>query len=325
MRIAQMKDITNIVLNMVKVNMGAKQKDKILVLSDDFNKKRTELAKEVYNLLSKKYLNANFLLYENTGQNGKEPSRQIASKFLDYDIIIMLNSFSLSHTKARRKATARGARIASMPGFNRDMFFTGMAADYTKIKKDGEKLKQLIEKEKEAKIISINGTELYLKLNKIVEGDFGIFDKKGDWGNLPSGEVCLWPKFTSGKLVINSGCFYDKSSCVPNKKPIVFYIENSEIKDIQGDKLSNNLKDLFFKYEHRKKVAELGIGLNNKARSYKDVLEAEKIKGTIHIAFGNNIALGGKNNSDAHYDFVLSNPTLFIGKEEIIRNGKYLF
>jgi len=318
-----MTDIKNQVLNMIKINLGAKLDEKILVLADDYDKKRLELAHEVYDILLPKY-NADIFTYKNTGQNGKEPDKQVAAKLLDYDILIMLNSFSLSHTDARRKATKNGARIASMPGFNREMFFTGMAADYSQIKKDGEKLVKLIKTEDIAKITSVNGTDLYLKLNKRIEGDFGIFAKKKEWGNLPSGEVCLWPRFASGKLVINPGCCYEKGSSVANKSQIEFYIENSVLKDIKGDKLSEKLKDLFFKHEHRRKVAELGIGLNPAANNYKDTLEAEKIKGTIHIAFGNNIAYGGKNNSDVHYDFVLSNPNLVIGEKEVIRNGKYI-
>ena len=42
-----------------------------------------------------------------------------------------------------------------------------------------------------------------------------------------------------------------------------------------------------------------------------EFLETEKIKGTIHIAFGDNLDYpSGKNNSGNHMDFLISKPTV---------------
>lgn len=69
---------------------------------------------------------------------------------------------------------------------------------------------------------------------------------------------------------------------------------------------------------HRRNCAELGIGTNPNAKRPDNVLEAEKIKGTVHIAVGDNSHMGGVVESDLHEDFVLPQPTLWIDGERVL-------
>ncbi len=319
-----MSNLKRAVLNMASVNMGARKSDRILVLTDDFDKKRTRLAEEVNEILSSKY-NTNFHIYKNTGQNGKEPDKETAKLLFKYDIIFMINSFSLTHTQARENASKKGVRIASMPSFERSMFATAMSADYNKVGKRGERLLKFTGKRGQILVESENGTMLYVEYPIAFVDDFGKYVKRGDCGNLPSGEIFVAPSYVSGTLVIDKGWFYEEEWGKKNDSPITFTIRNTEITEINGSKLAPRLRKLFFAKKHRKRVAELGIGLNDKARNPLNTLEAEKILGTIHMAFGNNIHFGGKNDSDVHYDFILSKPSLFVNGKKIINKGKYLF
>jgi leucyl aminopeptidase (aminopeptidase T) len=58
-------------------------------------------------------------------------------------------------------------------------------------------------------------------------------------------------------------------------------------------------------------------------------LETEKIKGTCHIAFGNNTEFpGGKNQSQNHMDFLIAKPTIEVTfgsgkKKKILASGKF--
>ena len=62
-------------------------------------------------------------------------------------------------------------------------------------------------------------------------------------------------------------------------------------------------------------VGEFAFGINPKARFVEEFLESEKIKGTIHIAFGDNLDFpSGQNNSANHMDFLISSPTVRIRK-----------
>jgi leucyl aminopeptidase (aminopeptidase T) len=70
-------------------------------------------------------------------------------------------------------------------------------------------------------------------------------------------------------------------------------------------------------------VTELGVGTNHNARRPDNVLEAEKIKGTVHIAIGDNLHMGGEVESDVHEDFAQPEPDLLLDGEPIIVRGEW--
>jgi leucyl aminopeptidase (aminopeptidase T) len=59
-------------------------------------------------------------------------------------------------------------------------------------------------------------------------------------------------------------------------------------------------------------IAEFGIGTNKKARLTGNVLEDEKVFGTVHIAFGSNKSFGGTNEAGVHIDCVIKDPIVTI-------------
>ena len=68
----------------------------------------------------------------------------------------------------------------------------------------------------------------------------------------------------------------------------------------------------------RRNIAEIGIGTNPNAKDPLNLLEAEKIKGTCHMAIGDNHTFGGgKVESDIHIDFVIPEARLFLDEKEI--------
>jgi leucyl aminopeptidase (aminopeptidase T) len=62
-------------------------------------------------------------------------------------------------------------------------------------------------------------------------------------------------------------------------------------------------------YLSRRNCAEFGVGLNPNATHPFTLLEAEKIRGTVHIAVGDNAHFGRKTRADLHQDFVIFQPT----------------
>jgi aminopeptidase len=76
-------------------------------------------------------------------------------------------------------------------------------------------------------------------------------------------------------------------------------------------------------------VGEFAFGINPKARFVEEFLEAEKILGTTHIAFGDNSDMpGGKNPSKNHMDFLMSEPTVKVFSKdgssvEVLANGTF--
>ena len=78
-----------------------------------------------------------------------------------------------------------------------------------------------------------------------------------------------------------------------------------------------------------KVVGEFAFGINPKARFVEEFLEAEKILGTIHVAFGNNTdMLGGRNPSKNQMDFLVSKPTVKVTKKSgetitVLKDGRF--
>ena len=71
-------------------------------------------------------------------------------------------------------------------------------------------------------------------------------------------------------------------------------------------------------------LAELGIGTHDKALITGNVLEDEKVIGTVHIAFGDNKSMGGVIRVASHLDGVITKPTVEADGEVIMRDGEFL-
>jgi leucyl aminopeptidase (aminopeptidase T) len=71
-------------------------------------------------------------------------------------------------------------------------------------------------------------------------------------------------------------------------------------------------------------LAELGVGTNDRAQLTGNVLEDEKILGTVHIAFGASAGIGGNVSVPIHLDVVILDATLDIDGTRVLDAGRYV-
>jgi leucyl aminopeptidase (aminopeptidase T) len=71
-------------------------------------------------------------------------------------------------------------------------------------------------------------------------------------------------------------------------------------------------------------LAELGIGTNDRATLTGEVLEDEKILGTVHVAFGASAGIGGTVSVPIHLDVVVVEPTLEVGGTRVLEQGRWV-
>jgi leucyl aminopeptidase (aminopeptidase T) len=71
-------------------------------------------------------------------------------------------------------------------------------------------------------------------------------------------------------------------------------------------------------------LAELGVGTNDRATLTGNVLEDEKILGTIHVAFGASIAIGGTVSVPIHLDCVVTEASLSIDGTQVLDEGRFV-
>lgn len=242
-------------------------------------------------------------------------------------IIIAMSNNSTSHTNYRKLACQAGARFASLPHFDPDMFGTSMDVDWNALTERTARLVAAINRAEWVNVECPNGTAMHIcKRGRQAEGDDGMLTAPGSFGNLPAGEAYLAPLEgeSHGTMVLEWG----PSSKLDN--PLTLTVADGRVIRIEGDdQLRASLEDRFAENDACRNLAELGIGTNDKASRPDNVLEAEKILGTIHLALGDNTGFGGVVAAPFHEDYVFYQPTVTLvmedGSEEIILdNGKLM-
>jgi len=300
----------------VRQCMNIKPNEKVLILTD--KKMHNSIPLALYRESLEITDNVDIKIIKTPKHDGEEPNKKIADLMKKYDVIFITTSKSLTHTKAVRNASKK-VRIASMPNVTKFSFEKGgLTANYNKVDKLCKIMLRHVKKAKNARITSKNGTNLELKLGKHKWiDDSGICHKKGCGPiNLPSGEVATAPDEgkANGILVIDKYGEYGDNIKITVKNGYAIEIQGSPELKKEVNKLGKKARN----------IAELGIGTNPKAKVIGNVLEDEKVFGTVHIALGNNKFAGGRVNIPFHVDGIILKPTLQIGRKTIIKNGKWL-
>lgn len=239
-------------------------------------------------------------------RHGMEPPDMVAAAMLQGDVAICCTSKSLTHTEARKKATAKGVRVASMPGITVEMLERGLATDYSQIAEKSTKLAQDLSKGRKITITGKNGT----KLTAVIDGreglaDTGILSQPGSFGNLPAGEAYIAPiEGTAEGTIVCDGSIA-QLGCI-EEEPVIIEVKEGKLVSASGqEKAAELLRLLDSAGELGRGVAEIGIGTNPAARISGNILEDEKVSGTVHVAFGDSSGIGGKIKVPVHIDCVL--------------------
>lgn len=256
--------------------------------------------------------------------------REIIEKNKRYavDAVIALSNYSTSHTRFRDfLTTICGCRYASMPLFDASMLEGPMNIDWKELSKKTKKIAKILSRTDSIEIKTPNGTHITVERGKRkVFIDDGILNKPGSFGNLPAGEVFFAPVEGSaeGRLIIEWAPTRQLSS------PITLVVNGGYVKDILGDEpYIDFLKKKIKERPENANIAELGIGTNDRAKRPDNILESEKIAGTIHIALGDNSSFGGNVQTPFHQDFVFFKPTVILKRKEeekiyLLKDGRLL-
>jgi len=242
--------------------------------------------------------------------------------------VIALSNYSTSHTRFRDFLTRIcKCRYASMPLFDISMLEGAMHVDWKSLAKRTKGIAKEINKADFIKVKTINGSFLsFSKKGRKAQSDTGILKRPGSFSNLPAGEVFLAPLegTARGKLILE---------WAPTRRlrsPITLTVKDGNVIDIDGrDEYVEYLRAKLSEREENRNIAELGMGTNDRATRPDNILESEKILGTIHIALGDNSSFGGKVKTPFHQDFVFFKPTVELiyknnTKQTILKSGKLL-
>jgi leucyl aminopeptidase (aminopeptidase T) len=253
--------------------------------------------------------------------HGVEPPPPIAAALAACDVFIAPASRSLSHTRARKAATDKGARGATMPTVTADMLARLMDVDFDVLRARSQAVAELLSAADEAHITCPRGTDLRLDLGGR-EGiaDDGDLTAPGAFGNLPCGEGFIAPAGGEGTVATRSLA----SIGLVQGHPAHLTIMDGRLTRAAGPEGDRLYALLTGAGEQGTNLAELGVGTNERARLTGNILEDEKMLGTIHVAFGASAGIGGTVSVPIHLDVVVTDATLTIEDTTVLDAGRYV-
>lgn len=248
-------------------------------------------------------------------RHGEEPPEPVAAVMRNADVVIAPTAYSISHTQARKEANLAGARIATMPMITEEMMSRGgMTADFRQVRRHAERLAREIGDATIVHVTTSDGTDIRFS----VEGrkwvaDTGLLHNRGDFGNLPGGELFVPPvEGTGDGVIVVTGALAGIGIL---KRPVKITVRNGLGREITGGPqakaFSRMLEAAGAKLDapdNAYNLAEFGIGLNPKAKLIGNPLEDEKVIGTVHLALGDNSTFGGSTRAGIHVDGILLRP-----------------
>ena len=253
-------------------------------------------------------------------RHGEEPPAAVTEAFAGADVVLAPTTTSLSSTDARRQASARGARVATMPTITEEIFRRAVPVDYSQLRRRSEAVAELLTSAATAHVTSRAGTDIVLALEgRTGRSDDGNLREPGAFGNLPAGEGYIAPLETVGDGTI----VYDGSLAGHGRirAPVRVTVRDGRAIAAETDVGRWLLETLDAGGEHGRSLAELGIGTNPAATLTGNVLEDEKVIGTAHLAFGTSAGLGGVNVASVHIDGIILRPTVELDGTRVLDGG----
>jgi leucyl aminopeptidase (aminopeptidase T) len=252
--------------------------------------------------------------------DGAEPPASVAGALAACDVFIAPTTRSLSHTTARKRATDGGARGATMPGATEDMLARVMVVDFDTMAARSKAVTAVLDAGTAAHVTCPRGTDLKLALDgRAATSDDGELTAPGAFGNLPCGEGFIAPAYGEGTVVASS-----LSPLGLSLDPARLTVAEGRLVAADGGLGPRFIELLLAHGALGTNLAELGVGTNDRARLTGNVLEDEKILGTVHVAFGASAAIGGTVSVPVHLDVVVVDASLEVDGRQILDAGRYV-
>ncbi|MFC7021224.1 MULTISPECIES: aminopeptidase [Haloarcula] len=284
------------------------------VVTDD---KRKAIGEALYRVAGETTDDSVFVRYPPGDQHGEEPPAPVAGAMRTADVVLAPTTKSLTHTEARSEANAAGARVATLPGITEGVFLMGLDADYEAIEQHCEDVLAQVQDAGEIRVTTPQGTDITFGLgSREWHLDTGIVHEAGEMSNLPAGEVFVSPETADGTFVVDG-------TMRPHGKLdgelLSFEVEDGQVTDISDPAIREQVEDAAEEVgADAYNLAELGIGTNVAVTELVgSVLLDEKAGGTVHIAIGDDHAIGGDVHAPLHLDGILTEPTVYADGEVV--------
>ncbi|MGO9902471.1 MAG: aminopeptidase [Solirubrobacteraceae bacterium] len=207
-----------------------------------------------------------------------------------------------------------------MPGVTAEMLALVMAVDFDKMAARSNAVAALLTHGQAAHVTCPRGTDMSLDLSgRTGIADDGDLRARGAFGNLPCGEAFIAPMRGEGRIVASS-----LAALGLTDEPAALLVHRGRLHSAQDGLGPEFLALLRSHGELAMNLAELGVGTNDRATLTGNVLEDEKILGTVHVAFGASAGIGGTVSVPIHLDVVVRDASLTVDGRPVLESGRFV-
>ncbi|GAD53700.1 aminopeptidase [Halarchaeum acidiphilum MH1-52-1] len=295
--------------------LGIETDETVVVVTDD---ERQPIGEALYEAARDVTDDATILRYPPGDQHGAEPPAPAAAALRDADAFLAPTTTSISHTRARSRASDAGVRGATLPGITEAVFTTGLDADYATIRRHCADVLAQVRDADEVRVTTETGTDITFESgDREWRQDTGMVHDDGDFSNLPAGEVFVSPETADGTYVVDGTMM--PHGLLDDGRELRFEVADGSVTEISDDDIRAEVEAAADEVgDAAYNLAELGIGTNVAVTDLVgSVLLDEKAAGTVHIAIGDDAGIGGDTDAPLHLDGIIREPTVYADGEVV--------
>ncbi len=306
--------------------MRVKPWDKLLIVT---TREHTEEAEVIRRFAGERVHSVNTLVVEDTGRHVGVFFDTNAEVFDPYSAVIAATDYSLVTTKAAKRAIQKHKKFLSLPLSTNDgrsmLEYDFMTMDTKKSRLMAKVIMKYLRHSKFIHVTTPAGTDLKVYKENRNPGFFNgvIKDGKGYSSASIEAYVSIEETKTAGVLVVDGSFGYIGSP----REPVRVLFEQGRVREIEDSPEGRRLLHYMEDYRDDRIFigGEFGIGLNSYSRCLGNCyIEDESAYGTFHIGLGRNLALGGMQNANGHFDLVCLEPDIYTDNRQIMQQGKII-
>lgn len=300
--------------------------DHLLIVTTKKNLPEARLLKKIAFTRSK---SVNTLVVEDRGRHVGVFFDENEGVFDPYTAIIAATEYSLVTTKAAKRAIQKHKKFLSLPLSTNDgrsmLGYDFLTMDTKKSRLMAKIIMKYLQYSDSIRVETAAGTSLQMGKLHRNPGFFNGVIKDGKGYSSASIEVYvpIEETKTEGIMVLDGSLGYIGKANEPTK--IIF--QKGRIVEIEDTPTGKKLKAYMEEYKDSRiyVAGEFGIGLNSSSKCEGNCyIEDESAYGTFHIGVGRNLALGGRQNANGHFDLVCHEPDIYTDNRQVMQQGKII-
>lgn len=229
-------------------------------------------------------------------------------------------------TELRQEMLRAGARLMHMYLLSEEIALRTIPIDYEQLRNRVSKAVSLLPKSEKVRITSPGGTDITYSLkNRPVAMMSDGFCRPGELDMIPSGYVGMSPIEGSANGTVVLDGVESGLGIGLIREPIICEVKNGRVTDVRGGFEARKLKrKMESSDENASNYAELGMGFNTGAMpTTGNMIEDERCAGNILAGMGRSSHVGGKVESNFHFDGLITNATLTVDGQPFLKDGVF--